>query len=283
LLPLSPRELARGHLGMGRNSGQQAGLWQSGGKPPHSKTTRCRSRHQRAVVTITRASFWLAKPSKLRVDRAAPCGKRIISNIPFATGMNCSGFASTFSRTPGAGSWIGRIQRRDQGPKRNGPGTPTKRRAESHSAGVVGEPRWPMRAERRSALPGMTRPDYWLTKLANLRVDRAPATQAMRAAPGVRRVPRPTIRLLLQRGNLQKPGRTRIIYSQAVTANDFICRKTRLVGQIRFTLLGTERRDSKQRGRFSWCCVLRVPWDECANVRYLSGQRKLFECILSLQ
>jgi len=34
-----------------------------------------------------------------------------------------------------------------------------------------GQPRWPTRAERRSALPRMTRPDYWLTKFANLRID----------------------------------------------------------------------------------------------------------------
>ena len=72
------------------------------------------------------------------IDRAPRCGKRIISNVSFATRMNCSGFASTFSRTLHAGNWIGRILRRDRGPKRNGPGTPKKRRAEWHSAGVVG-------------------------------------------------------------------------------------------------------------------------------------------------
>jgi hypothetical protein len=72
------------------------------------------------------------------IDRAPRCGKRIISNISFATRMNCSGFASTFSRTLRAGNWIGRTLRQNQGPKRNGPGTPTKRRAEWHSAGVVG-------------------------------------------------------------------------------------------------------------------------------------------------
>ncbi len=68
------------------------------------------------------------------IDRAPPSGKRIISNMSFATRMNCSGFASTFSRTLRAGNWIGRILRRDQGPKRNGPGAPTKRRAERRSA-----------------------------------------------------------------------------------------------------------------------------------------------------
>jgi len=57
LPPLSPRELARGHLGFPPNSGQQAGLQQSGGKPPHSKTTHCCSRRQRAVVTITAGSI----------------------------------------------------------------------------------------------------------------------------------------------------------------------------------------------------------------------------------
>ena len=48
-----------------------------------------------------------------------------------------------------------------------------------------------MWAERGSALPRMTRPDYWLAKFSKLRVDRVEATQAMRATPGVRRVPRP--------------------------------------------------------------------------------------------
>ena len=52
--------------------------------------------------------------------------------------------------------------------------------------------------------------------------------------------------LSLQLGNLQKQARTRIIYSQAITANDFICRKIELFGQTQFTLLGTERRDSRQ-------------------------------------
>jgi len=42
----------------------------SGGKPPHSKTTDSRSHHQKPMVTITRASCWLAKFSKLRIDRA---------------------------------------------------------------------------------------------------------------------------------------------------------------------------------------------------------------------
>jgi len=54
----------------GAAPGQQAGSQKSGGKPPHSKTTDCRSHHQDAVVAITRASYWLAKLSKLRIDRA---------------------------------------------------------------------------------------------------------------------------------------------------------------------------------------------------------------------
>ena len=69
------------------------------------------------------------------IDRALRCGKRIISNVSFATRMNCLGFASTFSRTLRAGNWIGRILRWDQGPKRNGPGTPGMIRR--------GQPRWP--------------------------------------------------------------------------------------------------------------------------------------------
>jgi hypothetical protein len=36
-----------------------------------------------------------------------------------------------------------------------------------------GQPPWPLWAERRSALPRMTRADYWLTKFSNIRVDRA--------------------------------------------------------------------------------------------------------------
>ena len=96
----------------------------------------------------------------------------------------------------------------------------------------------------------MTRPDYWLTKFGHLRIDRAPATQAMRATPGVRRVPRPTIQLLLQLCNLQKQDRKRIIFSKAITADGSICRKIRLFGPIQFTLLGTEGRDSKQRECF---------------------------------
>jgi hypothetical protein len=47
-----PRACSRS-LGFPPNSGQQAGLQQSGGKPPHSKTTRCRSHHQKPTVTIT--------------------------------------------------------------------------------------------------------------------------------------------------------------------------------------------------------------------------------------
>ena len=68
----------------------------------------------------------------------------------------------------------------------------------------------------------------------------------MRATPSVRRVPRPTIQLLLQLCNLQKQDRTRIIYSKAITADDSASRKIELFGQIQFTLLGTEGRDSKQ-------------------------------------
>ena len=36
-----------------------------------------------------------------------------------------------------------------------------------------GQPRWPLWAERRSALQRMTRADYWLTKFSKLRIDRA--------------------------------------------------------------------------------------------------------------
>ncbi len=42
-------------------------------------------------------------------------------------------------------------------------------------------------------------------------------------------------------GNLQKQARTRIIYSQATTADHFVYRKTELFGPIQSTLLGTER------------------------------------------
>jgi len=52
---------------------------------------------------------------------------------------------------------------------------------------------------------------------------------------------RTTTELSLQWGILQKQGRTRIIYSQAVTEDDFISRKIKLFGPIQFTLLGTER------------------------------------------
>jgi hypothetical protein len=58
---------------------------------------------------------------------------------------------------------------------------------------------------------------------------------------------RPATELPLPLDILQKQDRTRIIYSQAITEDGFICRKTELFGQTRFTLLGTERRDSKQR------------------------------------
>ena len=67
-----PRACSRAtSLGGIHNSqhGQQAGLWESGGKPPHSKTTERRYR-QESMVTFTRASYWLAKLSRLRVDRA---------------------------------------------------------------------------------------------------------------------------------------------------------------------------------------------------------------------
>jgi hypothetical protein len=54
------RQLARGPPGFPPNSGQQAGLKESGSKLPHSKTTARRFR-QEQMVTITQASYWLAK------------------------------------------------------------------------------------------------------------------------------------------------------------------------------------------------------------------------------
>ena len=61
LLPLYPRRACSRAASLGgidkSQRGQQAGLWQSGGKPPHSKTTHCCSRRQRAVVTITAGSI----------------------------------------------------------------------------------------------------------------------------------------------------------------------------------------------------------------------------------
>jgi len=45
----------------------------------------------------------------------------------------------------------------------------------------------------------------------------------------------------LQSGNLQKQVQTRIIYSPAIMAKDFICRKIEPFGPTQFILLGTER------------------------------------------
>src|SRR5437667_9341308 len=56
--------------------------------------------------------------------------------------------------------------------------------------------------------------------------------------------------LLLPSDTFQKPDRTRIIYWQAITANNSACRKIKRCGQIQSTLLGTGRRGSKQRKRF---------------------------------
>jgi hypothetical protein len=48
-----------------------------------------------------------------------------------------------------------------------------------------GQPRWPTWAERRSALPRMNRPDYWLAKFSKLRIDRVRGDPApLRAAFG---------------------------------------------------------------------------------------------------
>ena len=58
---------------------------------------------------------------------------------------------------------------------------------------------------------------------------------------------RTTTELSLPLGILQKQVRTRKIYSQAVTADDFISRKLKPFGQIRSTWLGTASRDSNQR------------------------------------
>ena len=73
LLPLYPPRACSRAASLGgihkSQRGQQAGLKESGSKLPHSKTTE-RRYHQKPMVTITRASYWLAKLSKLRVDRA---------------------------------------------------------------------------------------------------------------------------------------------------------------------------------------------------------------------
>src|SRR5437667_6071013 len=53
--------------------------------------------------------------------------------------------------------------------------------------------------------------------------------------------------LLLPSDTFQKPDRTRIIYWQAITANNSACRMIKHFGQIRFIWLGTERRNSKPR------------------------------------
>jgi len=57
---------------------------------------------------------------------------------------------------------------------------------------------------------------------------------------------RTTTELSLPLDILQKQDRTRIIYLQAIKADDFICRKKGLFGQIQFTSLGTARRDLRQ-------------------------------------
>src|SRR5437016_5500928 len=49
-----------------------------------------------------------------------------------------------------------------------------------------------------------------------------------------------------QSGTSQKQDQARKIYWQAITANDFTYRTIDLFGQIRFTLLGAEGRNSKQ-------------------------------------
>jgi len=67
----------------------------------------------------------------------------------------------------------------------------------------------------------------------------------------------------LQLGNLQKQVRTRIIYSKAIKANDFICRKKEPFGQTRFILLGTERPHSKQHERFCAECIEAPNSDPC--------------------
>jgi hypothetical protein len=101
---------------------------------------------------------------------------------------------------------------------------------------------WRLRRKRcrREAFVAMSRAENWLAEFSKLCVDRDPATQAMRATPTVRRVPRMTIELLSHLGILQRQDRTRVIYSKAVTADHPIYRKTRLFGQTQFTLLGTE-------------------------------------------
>src|SRR5208337_2853565 len=70
---------------------------------------------------------------------------------------------------------------------------------------------------------------------------RCPRTPIGHSIKGCGRL-RTTTELSLQLDILQKQHRTRIIYSQAITANDSIYRKIEIFGPIRSTLLGTERR-----------------------------------------
>lgn len=57
---------------------------------------------------------------------------------------------------------------------------------------------------------------------------------------------RTTTELSWPSGILQKQDRTRIIYSKAIMADGFTCRKIELFGQIQFTLLGTGGRNSRR-------------------------------------
>ena len=58
--------------------------------------------------------------------------------------------------------------------------------------------------------------------------------------------PPPNLAAVLPSDTLQKQDRTGIIYSKAITAENFICHKIERFGPIQFTWLGIERRDSKQ-------------------------------------
>src|SRR6266567_9066773 len=78
---------------------------------------------------------------------------------------------------------------------------------------------------------------------------------------------RTTTELSLQWDILQKQDQVRIICSQAITEDAFISRKIELFGQIRFTLLGIERRDSKQPKR-SWQFITLGFHHSCMGVRF---------------
>jgi hypothetical protein len=59
LLPLYPRELARGHFGLGCNSGQQAGpgVREKRQQAAALQTTRRRAQHQKPMVAIPSRSL----------------------------------------------------------------------------------------------------------------------------------------------------------------------------------------------------------------------------------